>query len=811
MAENHKKLCLALMHSDTEDEAYEVLKASGYWDDDAVWRFFGDNENNFATIGNQQSRPEAALVEKLVNSIDARLINECLVRGIEDEGPGAPASIRDAVALFFEEGASGPDAGRVKNWVDTMRTREGRLITLSASGNTPPGDPTLSVADAGEGQTPSRIPDTFMSLQKSNKLRIPFVQGKHNMGSTGALQFCGDRKLQLVVTRRNPVLLGQDANSTDHDWGFTIVRREDPSSGRRSSMFTYLAPLGAEATPRRGEVLHFPSATMPIFPEGRDPHAREAEWGSLVVLYEYELPGVRSNIIQSDPSLLRRLDFLLAEVALPIRLYECRKSYRGHAGSFENNLNGISVRLEDDRSENLEPDFPSPGKLGVRGEELKAMIYAFKKKKADRYRKQEGIAFIVNGQTHGHITLDFFRRTKVGLAYLADSLLVTIDCSNMNPRLREDLFMNSRDRLRDGELKQEIEEQLREMLRSHPGLMDLQARRREEDIKDRLQDSKPLEDVLQSLLKKSPTLSSLFLQGMRMPNPFKLQGTGGEPKKFKGKRFPTFFRFRNLKDDENLVRNSHLNQRVRLSFETDVGNDYFYRERDAGQLELLLADGANWSPVVDFSLSMHQGAATVTFGLPASAQAGDQLVGMVRVTDSVGSGPFVNNFMLNVKSEHQPSSGTDGKRRRPRRKKKGKDREEPQTLNLPNITPVTEDQWEEKGYDKYTALTVTHVGGDESDKPKGQIYDFFINVDNIYLRTEQKNLTANADLLQAKFTYAMVLIGLGLIHDHAERLKHHPEDEEDISEAIARMTRAVAPMVLPMIETLGGMGLESAA
>ena len=61
-----------------------------------------------------------------------------------------------------------------------------------------------SIIDKGEGQNPSRMADTFLSLNDSNKLRIPFVQGKFNMGSTGALQFCGENNIQLLISKRDP-------------------------------------------------------------------------------------------------------------------------------------------------------------------------------------------------------------------------------------------------------------------------------------------------------------------------------------------------------------------------------------------------------------------------------------------------------------------------------------------------------------------------------------------------------------------------------------------------------------------------------
>ena len=66
------------------------------WDEAAAWRFFGDYENNYNTIGNQQSRSDAALIEKLVNSVDARLMNECMIRGVDPESALAPIARADS-------------------------------------------------------------------------------------------------------------------------------------------------------------------------------------------------------------------------------------------------------------------------------------------------------------------------------------------------------------------------------------------------------------------------------------------------------------------------------------------------------------------------------------------------------------------------------------------------------------------------------------------------------------------------------------------------------------------------------------------
>src|SRR6266542_252226 len=173
-----KALCLALMKADSEEEVIGLLKKADLWDSKDLWRFYGDYENNYNTIGNQQGRPDAALVEKVVNAVDARLMNECLARGTDPEGPQAPQSIRQAVAMFFDDvyNPDSPHAGQVKNWPDKKRTETARWLTLVATGVGPrSGNPCFTISDRGEGQTPERMPDTFLSLTKSNKLRIPFL------------------------------------------------------------------------------------------------------------------------------------------------------------------------------------------------------------------------------------------------------------------------------------------------------------------------------------------------------------------------------------------------------------------------------------------------------------------------------------------------------------------------------------------------------------------------------------------------------------------------------------------------------------
>src|SRR5699024_12883047 len=98
--------------------------------------------------------------------------------------------------------------------------------------------------------------------------------------------------------------------------------------------------------------------------------------------------------------------------------------------------------------------------MDIKGQNLPIFIYAFKDRKEEKYKKNEGIIFTINGQNHGNIPKNFFSRKNDGLGAISDSLLIIVDCSQMNYRIWEDLFMNSIDGLRDNDLIKLIEKEL---------------------------------------------------------------------------------------------------------------------------------------------------------------------------------------------------------------------------------------------------------------------------------------------------------------------------------------------------------------
>ena len=163
--EDVKKLALSLADADSEKDVVNILKSFEFWSDDSMWREYGDNSINYSTIGNQQSSPDNALVEKLVNSVDAVLMRECLRQGIRPDSKDAPQSIAEAQRNFFDI-----YNGKLSSIDDKQRTSLAENISLVATGNKT--RPSFSIIDKGEGQTPEHIPETLLSLTKNNKIKI---------------------------------------------------------------------------------------------------------------------------------------------------------------------------------------------------------------------------------------------------------------------------------------------------------------------------------------------------------------------------------------------------------------------------------------------------------------------------------------------------------------------------------------------------------------------------------------------------------------------------------------------------------------
>src|SRR5262245_10867057 len=172
------ELFLKFIKAETEEEVDEILQEAGFFEHDtANWHPLGDDDNNWSTVGNQNTNPTGALVEKLINCIDAMLIARCWKANINPESDRAPKTMADAARDFF-----GVKNGRLDSITPGDRTTLADNIHFVATGGK--SNPNYLIIDRGEGQSPQRFPSTFLSLRGKNKYAIPFVQGINNCGGS---------------------------------------------------------------------------------------------------------------------------------------------------------------------------------------------------------------------------------------------------------------------------------------------------------------------------------------------------------------------------------------------------------------------------------------------------------------------------------------------------------------------------------------------------------------------------------------------------------------------------------------------------
>ena len=783
-----RQLCEELILADTEDRVVELLHRAGYWEEDEVWRLLGDSENNFSIVGNQQSDAIGALAEKIVNSIDARLINEARMHGVEPEGKDAPSSIREAVSRFVEgnETYDLDRHGLIRFWDPKLLSTEADRITLTATGSRPRRgrrlQASLTIADQGEGQTPDDFPDTFMSLQRSNKLRIQFVQGKFNMGGTGALQFCSPvHNLQLIVSKRNPKLLNSNQrNPRDSEWGFTVVRRRDPDHGLRSSYYEYLAPVIGQDGNRA--VLSYAADSMPLFPtDFENPYNRESEFGSLVKLYEFDWTGDRSDITRGRGGLLRRLELKVADPALPFRVYECRgyrKDTAYHDGA------GVVNFVEANRND-VELDIGAD--LSVKGKKIPAHAYLFKTGEAEDVRMADhGVLVTVNGQTHAFMHSRFFRRRSVRLGYLDRDLLVLTDCSEIDGRTREDMFMNSRDRMRSGDAAAELEASIETWLRENPRLRAANRKRRDESLREAAQSDEHINNILRDFFGTDTQLARYLLTGSNIG--WRVDVI--EPQKeYEGRRFPTYVVFDRTKSNEYL-RETEIGSRVSVSFETDVENEYFDRIRSPGRWRV--TDGLGTDCTGEWSRTgPDEGRFTLTRRTGHDGNAGDQIQYLIEFEDDDRIFPLSNHLTLEL-VEPRESKPSDNPEPRP-----------PSRFAPPRWQRVDKEAWTDHGFNEDSALRIVladDIGENEQE------YDFFVNVDNQHLLRHVQQAETDLEAHRLIYGNALVLIGLALLR-RWEKRKDNQSDEEEvdalaIEDYVAYASEGISVVLLPMLKQL---------
>jgi hypothetical protein len=771
--EEVKSLFIALRDCELAGDVQRLLERHGLWDNDEYWRPLGDNDNNWGNVNNQHERSDAAIVEKLTNSQDAVLLGACLSAGVDPEGDAAPASVAEAVQSFF--GSESP-SDRAQHWAVAVSGSRG---TRGLS------RPCISISDVGEGQTPTSMHKTILSIGGGNKRRKRCQQGKFNQGGTASIVFSQDG-INLICSKRDPGVLEQNPEPCDRagHWSFTITRIRwwpDAIGESRTPTVQYLSPGPVGEDGNRG-LLAFTSEHLAIMPVDDAAHMREVGHGTLIRMYEYEMDGFASNAVLRG-GVMRRLEALQPGMPLEGRVHECRYG-PGNA----TRLRGAVMKMRN--SDELIDGFPVSINLEILGNEIQTDVYAFNPERASTYRtKGQAIVFTVHGQSHAQLGVSFIKKARQGI--IANDLFIEVDCSNLQQQVGSTLFKASRDRFADTTFKRLLLDELRDAIESNEALSELSAEVRRRDLQTRLSDDRPVQDLVRKFLSTDPSLRSLLLQNQgRISDPVPRDTSDGETS-WQAQTHPTIFHFEKMEPGETLVRTAAVGKYCRVNFKTDVVADYFRRDDCPGKKQVTIVSSKHRDVDLISKVNVHQGYAywSIKFGEEEFAP-DDRVKIRFEVIDDVYDQTFVNemDLVLTAASPARPTQPRDGTRRTRANEEGGNNNTA--HLGLPNAIEVYEDHW---GQHDFTNKSVIRV--DQYMAEGEECLSFYINMDNIFLKNRIARGGRDADLTKLVWKNANVIVGMAAMHYHKEQSREDPIDEyaEGISEALGMF-------LLPLID-----------
>ena len=573
---NVERLFWNLYKASVEREVDEVLEQYDLAGNPAHWRPYGQNESNFGVVENQQSSPVPALIEKITNGIDAIMMRACIEQGIDPRSEEAPRSIDAALERFF------PDH---KNW-DLRHRRRQLAERLQIRADGPRMETSLVIYDDGEGQAPEDFETTFLSLLRGNKNDIHFVQGKYNMGGAGAVVFCGRRRYQLIASKR--------FDSSD-ELGFTLVRRHpltiDEEKRKKATWYEYLTV--------KGQIPAFSCGALDL-----GLHNRQFATGTVIKLYSYDLPSGSRSVISRD--LNQSINEYLFNPALPVFTIDSPKRYPDDR-NLERDLYGLKRRLEEDGSRYVDQSF-SENVVDHEIGRMRVTCYVFKPRVEKRtvketretiqrefFKNNMSVLFSVNGQVHGHYTSEFITRS-LKFSLLRDYLLIHVDCTDLQTEFRNELFMASRDRLKDGAESRSLRRKLAELLASGR-LKDVHKERKASITVE----SGDAEELLRNLTRNLPIrdeLADLLSQTFKLGD--KRDGKRNEKARetarkerhekpaFSPKRYPSYFKIDAKPANGEVIPMVQVpvGGKRTIRFSTDVEDQYFDRVHDAGELQI---------------------------------------------------------------------------------------------------------------------------------------------------------------------------------------------------------------------------------
>jgi hypothetical protein len=788
---NSMDVCLRLLRAQSEAQVDKVFASTAEMRQPENWRLLDDRDTNFNVVTNQAMSGGKAATELMTNMVDAMLLKQARIMGIDPLGKQAPESMYDAVETLI-----GFHGGKIINEDDSVLLDYARKnLIIGVTGTDEGVNPCYTFVDNGEGQTPEAFPNTFLSLSKGTKKEIKFVQGKYNMGSSGVLSFCGEKWYKLIISRRF------DGASA---WGWTLVRLR-PGGGTPTA--EYFAPSGAVPT-FQTDMLYPLSLKSGKLYEGC-----AITTGTIVKLYDFQI----GKGFRSFRGAREAFNENLVETILPFRLLDLR--YNPDPARGGDRALGVDARrfygmeyilLRSHRTEGDEVEEAAAlgekilvddihhnkfGHIQITAIPLKKGQPAWLQPQNSRNR----VFHAVNGQVQFKESRGFLAQCR--LPALMDRVVIIVDATELKYEAHNRIWKGDREHILDTNFGEGYKDIVQKAITSSPTLRDLHEQVARQELASAAREQS--NDLFQKLVDDDPQVAALL--------------TGDHPtiivpkaivtkKPYVGKYSPTQF----LLDTSVRGRALRLpvNRLLTVGATTDAENDYLHRVDNRGSLYL---SDESLHTKLNVHKHLKDGRVVLRFEPVAGELAiGETLSFDVGLFDPCLAAPVVDHISIEVVDPVAPPEPV-----KQRRKKKRKLEKKP-THGLPPFKLLTNDgraigdheteQWPET----FSAAD----GGLVSDLgEKGSLYK--INYDNTYhLSYMSKARTEiEREAITEKYITGMRLLMLGLerAFDALPQGAEAPDWVHSAGDDIRRLAaRGAASTVLALADHLPRIAAMSA-
>jgi len=547
---NDREILMKLFSMRTTDEVEDFLgHFSTDGDAEYKWVPVGGRMNNAGSI-QLSKEPGPPIVERITNAIDAML--ELSEADLPKEEP-QPTTPREASQKWYAI-----PGGRLSNVKDEelRKLADNIVVTIYDCGKERA--LTFTIWDKGIGQHPTDFGSTLLSLGESNKIGKRYLCGAYGQGGSSTFWWC---KYTIIVSRRRL----HNRSERPDVIGWTIVRIMRDYSRSKNPVYVYLVRKDGSTPTIDSSLLQNSSF----------------DYGTYISHIEYEI----GKSAKHWASLwgYRLFQNLLFDPILPFWLEDSTERFR-------RTISGNAARLEGNPSVEYSNQYLTS--LGDMGQltikywvlRLKILSEATEEKFyldsfLDVPKSASSVVITLNGQRHGALEKSFIR-DEIKLGFLADYLLVQVECDNLSSKLKGEIFASLRGSVRESEEGMElISRKVRDALTTDPELQRLEQQRREQQLLSIDEETeRRIKKLLDRLITKTQTGLEPGLgtyQGAGM-------GTVPDEKPFEPNDPPTYLRFKTEEEPIEVVECSSRE----VCLETDGPDDLFTRIQNPGFLKV---------------------------------------------------------------------------------------------------------------------------------------------------------------------------------------------------------------------------------